>query len=58
MITYKNAKIMALTESGRKELRELKEQRQDEMNKILPGYYTLWFSTKLYSPMPLQNDNN
>lgn len=58
MITYKDAKIMAYTEKGRAELRLLRDQRQDEMNRILPGFYTLWFGAKLYSPRALQNVNN
>ena len=57
MITYKEAKIMASTENGRKELKALKEQRQDEMNRILPGFYTLWFNTKIYSPRALRKVN-
>ena len=58
MITYKDAKIMNMTTKGREELKLLKEQRQDEMNRILPGFYTICLGEKIYSPRALQNVNN
>ena len=58
MITNKEIAILSATKKGREELNLLQLQRQDEMNRILPGFYTVCLGKKIYSPKPSQLVNN
>ena len=58
MITNKEIAILSATKRGREELNLLQLQRQDEMNRILPGFYTVCLGKKIYSPRASQIVNN
>lgn len=55
MITDTEIVELSKTKEGREKLNLLQLQRQDEMNRMLPGLYTICLGKKIYSHRASQN---
>lgn len=58
MITNREIIKLSKTKEGKAEINTLLLQRQDEMNRMLPGFYTPCLGTYIYSPRASQIVNN